>query len=203
MTRRCTVCDHPQRAEVDAALVARGPIRKIAQDFEVSYNALYRHAQEHLPTKICVDCGLAKPRAAFSKNMWRRWIKHPVCLACVRERLTWLEKWHAVKRVEVEERLKLAQAFYAAKDVERVEYLARVPEKIRRRGQAQHANGRLKRLIVSRDGFRCGICGQFVHPDEMSIDHIIPVVLGGSDHLSNLQVAHRVGNSRKGARLGA
>jgi hypothetical protein len=46
--RRCTICTHPERAALDAALVAGTPLRKIAQRFRASPTALHRH-QAHLP----------------------------------------------------------------------------------------------------------------------------------------------------------
>ena len=51
--------------------------------------------------------------------------------------------------------------------------------------------------IAERDRWLCGICGGRVsrerrHPDPLcaSIDHIVPLALGGSNDLDNLQLAH-------------
>lgn len=49
----------------------------------------------------------------------------------------------------------------------------------------------------------CGICGSLVSPDELSIDHIVPISKGGPHTTSNLQLAHLTCNRRKGARQGA
>lgn len=43
MTRTCTICAHPKRPEIDLALAKGVHIAKVAKDFAVSYNALYRH----------------------------------------------------------------------------------------------------------------------------------------------------------------
>lgn len=48
MPRACTICTHPQRAEIDAALLAEEPLRIIAQRTGTSATALHRH-KEHLP----------------------------------------------------------------------------------------------------------------------------------------------------------
>jgi 5-methylcytosine-specific restriction endonuclease McrA len=88
-------------------------------------------------------------------------------------------------------------------EAERDSYLARVPENVHRRRQAQHAIERMRDQIVARDGAICALCGEGVTAEERSIDHIMPVALGGSDDPENLQVAHRVCNSRKGARYAA
>lgn len=52
--------------------------------------------------------------------------------------------------------------------------------------------------IFKRDKGVCQLCGRRVKPNELSFDHIIPLALGGSHTEDNLQVAHRVCNSRKG-----
>ena len=61
--------------------------------------------------------------------------------------------------------------------------------------------------IYERDGWRCGICGKRVnkklkYPDPLSstLDHIIPLSLGGPHTKSNLQLAHYICNITKGNR---
>lgn len=49
MPRVCTICTHPEREPINAALVAGEPFRVIAQRFATSPDAVYRHKQEHLP----------------------------------------------------------------------------------------------------------------------------------------------------------
>ena len=64
-----------------------------------------------------------------------------------------------------------------------------------------------QRIIMTQDV--CAICGQPVdkrlkapHPLSATVDHIIPVSLGGHPFdLDNLQLAHLVCNMKKGARL--
>jgi len=80
---------------------------------------------------------------------------------------------------------------------------AAIPEKVRRRRMAQRAIARERAAVIARDGWLCGICEEWVTPDTLSIDHRIPIILGGSDDRENLQVAHRSCNSRKGARNAA
>lgn len=53
--------------------------------------------------------------------------------------------------------------------------------------------------VIRRDAYVCGICKGFVPPDDVHIDHIVPVAHGGTDDLSNLQVAHSGCNLSKGA----
>jgi transposase-like protein len=52
MSRRCTVCDHPERHGIDAALVGGAPYRSVAKRFGLSKSAVYRHKTEHLPAHL-------------------------------------------------------------------------------------------------------------------------------------------------------
>ena len=52
MPRRCTVCDHPGRYDIDEALVDGAPYRSVAKRFELSESAVYRHKTEHLPAHL-------------------------------------------------------------------------------------------------------------------------------------------------------
>jgi 5-methylcytosine-specific restriction endonuclease McrA len=54
--------------------------------------------------------------------------------------------------------------------------------------------------ILARDGLVCGICGGAVERAELSFDHVIPLSKQGPRTESNIQVAHKVCNSRKGAK---
>jgi 5-methylcytosine-specific restriction endonuclease McrA len=54
--------------------------------------------------------------------------------------------------------------------------------------------------IRLRDRGMCGICGHVVASDQESLDHILPLALGGTHEPANVQLAHRVCNSRKGAK---
>jgi hypothetical protein len=46
--RACTVCGHPERPEIDAALIAGDAYRDIARQYGVSKDALARHLLAHL-----------------------------------------------------------------------------------------------------------------------------------------------------------
>ncbi len=52
MPRKCTICHHPNRDDIDQALVQRVPYRHIAGRHEVSTGALVRHADDHLPATL-------------------------------------------------------------------------------------------------------------------------------------------------------
>lgn len=52
MPRVCTICTHPQREALEAALVAGTPNRRIAAQHDVTEQALRRHAATHLPARL-------------------------------------------------------------------------------------------------------------------------------------------------------
>lgn len=52
MPRVCTICTHPERAEIDAAVVNGAPNRRVAAQYGVAETSLRRHAAHHLPTAL-------------------------------------------------------------------------------------------------------------------------------------------------------
>lgn len=68
---------------------------------------------------------------------------------------------------------------------------------------------RIVRMIVyRRDGYICGICGEPVMmelevPEHLAptLDHIVPLALGGTHIYVNVQCAHFICNTRKGKKL--
>jgi hypothetical protein len=54
-------------------------------------------------------------------------------------------------------------------------------------------------LLGERDGWKCHICGRKVKRADATQDHIIPASQGGTAHLSNLALAHKSCNCKRGA----
>src|SRR5215212_11234385 len=52
MPRTCTICEHPQRGEIDEALVGGASNRSAASLYDVSEAAVRRHKGNHLPAKL-------------------------------------------------------------------------------------------------------------------------------------------------------
>lgn len=52
MPRVCTICKHPKRGEIEAAIIDRASFRNIAERFVLSATAVFRHAGEHLPAAL-------------------------------------------------------------------------------------------------------------------------------------------------------
>lgn len=74
----------------------------------------------------------------------------------------------------------------------------------RRRAKTRHAPDveRFKSAeIYERDNWTCLLCGLPVTKQTASLDHIISLAAGGPHTRANVQTAHRVCNSKKGARV--
>jgi hypothetical protein len=77
----------------------------------------------------------------------------------------------------------------------------------KKRGVARPVEARVSpQRIAERDGWRCHLCRRRVsrllvapHPRSASIDHLVPLVDGGSHEPVNLRLAHPGCNSRRGA----
>ena len=58
-----------------------------------------------------------------------------------------------------------------------------------------------RRNIYARDGNRCQYTGRLLHPDEGSLDHVVPRSRGGADTWENLVWSAKEVNQRKADRL--
>ena len=60
---------------------------------------------------------------------------------------------------------------------------------------------KLRRRLWNRFARRCNLCGRALRLRDVTIDHIVPVAVGGTNHVANLQPAHLSCNMRKGTNL--
>jgi hypothetical protein len=60
---RCTICNHPARPQIDLAIATGLSKRAVAQRFDVSRDAIWRHAQTHLTAEM---------RAALATKLLQR-----------------------------------------------------------------------------------------------------------------------------------
>jgi hypothetical protein len=150
---------------------------------------------QHQPTgsRRCTRCGEEKSLDQFYVRRDRGGV-HPHCKSC-----------HAASR-------RRNRAKYAQADRDRARY-ATDPEFRERRRRNEEArieagyptNTRryreIRQQFYAEANGRCAICGDPMTFDDATLDHIVPLSKGGPHTLSNLQIAHRVCNSVKGARL--
>ena len=77
-------------------------------------------------------------------------------------------------------------------------YLQRHPEAWPSdRPRRRPINGAIRIQVFERDAFRCVKCGSW---ENLTVDHIVPVVAGGAHHLDNFQTLCGSCNAAKGAR---
>ena len=58
--RTCTICKHPSREEINAALITGESFRNIAKRFETSTTALFRHKKADLPATLVKSAEIAE-----------------------------------------------------------------------------------------------------------------------------------------------
>lgn len=151
----------------------------------------------------CSTCRVLLPASAFYR---RGDTIRSACRAC--ENADSL-RWREANR---EKHAALARRWYRenwdrARDNRR-RYATKHPEVVRDQSRRRLARKRAlpsepinEVEIFDRDGWVCQLCGKPVEKGEESLDHIIPISLGGPHLKSNVQLAHRRCNSRKGNRL--
>jgi 5-methylcytosine-specific restriction endonuclease McrA len=77
------------------------------------------------------------------------------------------------------------------------EYEARRRARKRRAGKIEHID---RAYVYKRDKGLCSLCGRKVRKQDMSLDHILPLSLGGSHCLTNVTLVHLQCNTRKRTR---
>ncbi len=102
----------------------------------------------------------------------------------------------------------LAHTRFCSRDCSDAWHRSRGCERVRRHGRDRVRC--LRPQVLERDGWTCGICHLSIrqdvdvqHPLALTMDHIVPLAVGGSDRLDNLQPAHRQCNVDKGDDLPA
>jgi len=60
-----------------------------------------------------------------------------------------------------------------------------------------HIPRQLREEVYKRDGYCCQFCGEKLPPSQLTIDHLVPLALGGLDELTNYVTCCRPCNERK------
>ena len=47
-----------------------------------------------------------------------------------------------------------------------------------------------KNLLLKRDGSKCGVCHKIMKIGEISVDHIIPINMSGTNEANNIRLVH-------------
>jgi 5-methylcytosine-specific restriction endonuclease McrA len=130
--------------------------------------------------------------------------------------------WHKANTAKIAERQRLYREANPEKEAARKRaYRQANPDACRNRDRRRRATKAAVpsepftlQDIVDRDGIGCALCGTEIdmalshagprHPQwriRPTIDHVVPLSLGGPDSLANAQLAHHHCNARKGNRV--
>lgn len=191
ITTPCTVCSEPMRVFPTSAGPGRMTHRACKQDG--------LEPLEVRPTN-CANCGDQFKAARKSASSGGRWVR--CCSRSCARRLEITNGSHAwgdIKLGWLEPEDRAARAFERG-------------EESRRKRRARLAGVKRDRYstasIAERDGYTCSLCGERVdmnlkypHPGSASVDHILPLSLGGDDTLANVALACLGCNIRKSNRV--
>lgn len=112
-----------------------------------------------------------------------------------------VERDRARKRAYCQENRALLREYERAYRLRRPDIARKKDSKKRARKAAAFVEHVDVLVLYSRDGARCGICGNHVEMKDKSVDHVIPLARNGEHSYANCQLAHLRCNSAKGARL--
>jgi len=134
--------------------------------------------------ELCTTCGCELDKNAPNEN---------------RLRLANLEQTELLEKIRYNEKRKkkLMAILDGAYEIAEIRPELRYPE-ARKEANKAISEPVLRGQLLMAFGNRCNHCGS---SSELTVDHIKPVLLGGSNDISNLQILCRSCNSRKGARF--
>lgn len=174
----------------------------------------------HLPRDLadgerwCTGCKQIRSVAEFGTNRSREGGFSAECKACSRRRRR--EYVQAHKDIEAAAARRRYEADPEKHRQQARDWRRRNPDAVRAATAARRAR-RLKATtelvspaeVFARDAWCCGICGQQIDPlvrypslESASIDHVLPLIRGGSHSMDNVQAAHLSCNLRKKAKVG-
>ena len=56
----------------------------------------------------------------------------------------------------------------------------------------------IRKQLIERDGITCYLCGKKTTTSNRQVEHVVPHAKGGTDDISNLKIACKVCNRKKG-----
>lgn len=150
-------------------------------------------------SKACSKCKIVKPMTEFHNKTKSKDGKVSSCKICRQE---FKRNWRRKNKDIINAKLRERYAKDVAKENKSPEQIAFVEKNasrairsraLRRASAERHGSIEWKFLLTLTGG-KCAACGS---TNDITKDHVIPVTLGGSDGLSNLQVLCRSCNSLK------
>jgi 5-methylcytosine-specific restriction endonuclease McrA len=219
-TKQCTVCGivkpvdafSPQRLRGKVYIqsrcrecVARIKREKRAADTTLRHPKLpYWDKQSQQTVRQCSYCNLIKPITEYSAHRGKYRSRCKVCETAIRKEKTAKNPQYirdSAKRYAKRHPERVASRFKRWRQAD--------PQKDRDRQAVRYARKKgapivekiSRQAIIERDNSTCYLCHRHLKPTEITLDHVIPLVRGGTHTADNLRVACRSCNCRKGAKL--
>ena len=185
----CTQCGDTYEREVDA----KGQKASWCQSCRREYMRDY-HRRHHVPVQPILGPKMPKGK----------WIACRICGLVVRGRKTMCGSTECM----AESKRRYARARRKAKPAYHVKNKRQSDRNRRMRLRGVHSEAYDPIDIADRDGWKCSLCSKLIsrverhpHPRSLTMDHIIPVSVGGDDVPSNVRACHALCNSIKGNRV--
>jgi len=177
-----------------------------------------------MPDRTCYSCRESKPVEDFQKRPDRPYGRGYRCKTCGNEAARLYQQkrrsetgeaqsvaWRRENGKTQDDRKTLRDCEQCGSEFlsERGRFCSTGCYGLSRRGDSfgesrRHIPNPVRQAVYERDRWLCGLCGERVDrdwspddPNRPSLDHIIPVSVGGSDGPENLQLAHLACNVRK------
>lgn len=174
-----TECERKQQASRKPITIRACPI--CGKDFESRNTAKY-----------CLSCrGKYRNMCDYVARMWKRML---ICTVCGTE----YEKNYGISN---------GSRCYCSEECKRAaKREQQIRGKYKREAKIRCATIErvYRKKVYERDGYRCGLCGKLCdgsktvpHPWAPTIDHIIPISLGGEHSYANVRTAHFICNSKR------
>lgn len=146
--------------------------------------------------KVCSKCHVARPIVQFVRSRNRPDGRHPSCRPCTRRYYEANGERIRSKMREYRERHR-EEIGLRQKDYQRRRFFWKTASNLRLRSSGNSATmHELAHLWKSQRGL-CAITRRRLTKENAQIDHIIPVIKGGSGDISNLRWVHRDVNYAK------
>jgi 5-methylcytosine-specific restriction enzyme A len=154
-------------------------------------------------SKCCSECKIFKPYSEFYAKKDSKDGHHVYCKNCAKNRRKKYYENNREKEIAYSKKWD-KENFERRREIGRI---SRSKSYHANKGKRQPLTQLQKAVIIVRDDFTCQICKIKVHvtryntTNKAHVDHIIPLNLGGSNDLSNLQTLCRNCNLIKGQKI--
>ncbi len=149
-------------------------------------------------SKVCSTCKIELPLSSFGK-VKERGDKNGLRGSCKECCSKWYRDYYFRNKDKERSRASKAVGKWYQKEGSRQKVLERVNRR-RAKKAGSETDGVKYSHIIERDGLWCYLCSSSISKSAVTIDHIEPLVSGGSHTEENLAVACKFCNSSKGAK---